>query len=155
LAVADEFYILIRVAINKDKSKLLTNTTVKPDPISIDFGHLTIQIPSSSDLICFLGVSINIRLNQALIKRELKTHIRQYFNIVKSKLLTDRQFYYITNHILISQLLYKMRNIPLSADACNILNKPIRRLYKVKCSFSRIASNTIFHLPLFYNLVDL
>ncbi len=44
LEVADDFYTLTRAAINKDKSKLLTNTTSKKDPIPIKFGHNVIPL---------------------------------------------------------------------------------------------------------------
>src|SRR6266498_5172064 len=39
LAVADDFYKLTRVTINKEKSKLLTNTTTANNPIPIRFGN--------------------------------------------------------------------------------------------------------------------
>jgi len=44
LNVADDFYKLTRVAINKDKSKLLTNTTAANDPIPIRFDAQTIPL---------------------------------------------------------------------------------------------------------------
>ncbi len=44
LEVADDFYMLTRAVINKDKSKLLTNTTSKKDPIPIKFGKYVVPI---------------------------------------------------------------------------------------------------------------
>ena len=44
LEVADDFYTLTRAAINKDKSKLFTNTTLKKDLIPIKFGHNVIPL---------------------------------------------------------------------------------------------------------------
>ncbi len=42
LEVADNFYLLTRAAINKEKSKLLTNTILEKDSILIRFGSFTI-----------------------------------------------------------------------------------------------------------------
>ncbi len=43
LNVADDFYNLTQVAINKEKSKLITNTTTNTDLIPIRFGSNIIQ----------------------------------------------------------------------------------------------------------------
>src|SRR6266540_6464050 len=75
--------------------------------------------------------------------------------MTKAKPLMDCQFCYITNHILFSQLLYKIKNTPFSAYTCNSLNMAIRGLYKAKCFFTKTALNMIFHLSLFYNLNNL
>ena len=155
LEVADEFYEIIRAAINKDKSKLLTNTTNDNQAIPIKFDSTMIPIQPSFGAVRFLGIMINIHLNQSLVKKELKMTIRRFVNITKTKPITDRQFCYITNHVLFSQLLYKMRNTPLSQSACTHLNQSIRSLYKHKCQFPKTAPNAVFHLKLFYNLNDL
>ena len=154
LAVADDFYKLTRAAINKEKSKLLTNTTAAPDPIPINFGNTIVLIVPSFDAVRFLGVMINVRMNQSLVKKELHAHIRGFINVTKSKTITDKQFCYVVNHVLFLQLLYKMRLTPLSKSACNFLNQAIRSLFKYKNQFPRTAPNTIFHGKLFYNLND-
>jgi len=51
LAVADDFYTLTKTAINKDKSKLLTNTTMANNPISIRFEPTVVPIQLSSDVV--------------------------------------------------------------------------------------------------------
>ncbi len=72
LQVADKFYALTRVTINKYKSHLLTNTTHKSHPILIKFSSNTILIPPSFSSVRFLGVLININLRCSLIKKDLK-----------------------------------------------------------------------------------
>jgi len=155
LEVADEFYEITRAAINKDKSKLLTNTTTDNKAISIKFGSTVIPIQPSHGAVRFLGVMINTQLNHSLVKKDLKMTIRRFVNIIKPKPITDRQFCYITNHILFPQLLYKMRNTSLSQSACTHLNQTIRSLYKHKCQFPKTAPNAVFHSRIFYNLNDL
>ncbi|CAI2193739.1 17318_t:CDS:1, partial [Funneliformis geosporum] len=44
LDIADEYYSLTRAAINKNKSRLLTNTLVSPNPIQLKFGLSFIPI---------------------------------------------------------------------------------------------------------------
>jgi len=98
---------------------------------------------------------INIHLNHSLVKKELRAHIRWFINITKMKPITDRQFCYIANHVFFPQLLYKMRNTPLSSLTCLSLNQAIRSLYKHKCYFPRTAPNAVFHAKIFYNLNDI
>ncbi|SRR6266540_7168085 len=155
LEVADDFYSLTRAAINKKKSKLLTNTTTEQVPILIRFGSSTIPIQPSFGAVQFLDVMINIHFNYSLVKKELRVYIRHFINITKTKPITDRQFCYITNHVFFSQLLYKMQNTPLSYLVCLSLNQTFRSLYKHKCQFSRTAPNAVFHAKIFYNLNDI
>ena len=155
LKVADDFYLLTRAAINKKKFKLLTNTTISTEPIQIHFGHAVIPIQPSFEAMRFLGIMINIHLNHSLVKKELHAHIRRFINVTKTKPITDKQFCYITNHILFPQLLYKMRNTPLSKPTCVRLNQSIRSLFKHKCHFPKTAPNAFFHFKMFYNLNDL
>ncbi len=82
-------------------------------------------------------------------------NIRRFINLTKTKPITDRQFCYIANHVLLPQLLYKMRNIPLSQSAYVNLNQSIRSLFKHKCHFPKTAPNVVFHSKLFYNLSDI
>ncbi|CAI2201533.1 13152_t:CDS:1, partial [Funneliformis geosporum] len=44
LDITDEYYSLIRAAINKNKSRLLTNTLVSLDSIQLKFGSSFISI---------------------------------------------------------------------------------------------------------------
>src|SRR6266540_4528916 len=81
LEVADDFYTLTQVAINKEKSKLLTNTTTSTKPILICFGSAVILIHPSFEAVRFLRVMIDINLNYSLIKKELSTHIRRFINV--------------------------------------------------------------------------
>ncbi len=155
LEVADDFYLLTRAAINKKKSKLLTNTTTSTEPIPLRFGPAVIPIQPCFDAVRFLGVMINIHLNHSLVKKELHAHIRRFINVTKTKPITDKQFSYITNHVLFPQLLYKMRNTPLSKSTCVRLNQSVRSLFKHKCRFPKTAPNDVFHSKMFYNLNDL
>ncbi len=151
LDITDNFYKLTRAAINKEKSKLLTNTSVAQELIPIRFGSHIIPIQLSMGTVRFLGVKINIHLNHSLVKKELRAYIR---NFIKIKPITDKQFCYIANYVLFPQLLYKMRNTPLSDSACKALNQTIRSLYKYKCHFLKTAPNAMFHARMFYNLND-
>ena len=146
LSVADEFYDITSAAINKDKSKLLTNTTNQPDSIKIKFGKTTLNITPFTDPVRFLGVNIHISLCHNLVVKDIRAHIRRFVNTIKCKPITDCQYCYIVNHVLFSQILYKLRNTPLSQDLCNSLNTAIRKLFKAK------SSSTEQHPMQFYTL---
>src|SRR6266542_2493306 len=88
LDIADDFYTLTRAAINKDKSKLLTNTTIMTNTILLRFGQIVIPIHPSFGAVHFLGFIININLNYSLVKKELKMHIRHFINVTKTKPIT-------------------------------------------------------------------
>jgi len=155
LSVADEFYDITSAAINKDKSKLLTNTTNQSDPIEINFGKTTLHIKPSTDPVRFLDVNIHIRLQHNLVVKDIRAHIRCFVNTIKCKPIMDRQYCYIVNHVLFSQILYKLHNTPLSQDTCNSLNTAIRKLFKAKTSFPSATPSAIIYSPLFYNLSNL
>ncbi|SRR6266498_2744465 len=152
LNVADKFYDITRVAINKDKSKLLTNTIQNNTPITIKFGKFSINIILLTGSIRFLDVNVNINLNHNLVYKELKAHIHQFINVIKAKPLTDHQFTYVTNHVLLLQLLYKMCLIPLSKTTCYTLTAALKSFFKAKYSFSITTPNMIFYIKQFYNL---
>ncbi len=124
-------------------------------PIPIKFGQSIIPIQLSMGAVRFLGVMININLNHSLVKKEIRMHIRSFINLTKTKPITDRQFCYVANHVLFPQLLYKIKNTPLSESECQTFNKCIRSLYKHKCHFPKMTPNATFHARLFYNLNDI
>ncbi len=95
LAVTDNFYHLIHTAINKEKSKLLTNIIADHIPITINFDCTLVLIELFFNTIRFLSININIYLNHALVKKNLRAHIRQFIYLIRLKLITDRQFSYI------------------------------------------------------------
>src|SRR6266540_1424801 len=155
LAVADDFYSLTKAAINKEKSKLLTNATDGSSPIPIKFGQNIIPIQPSKGAVRFLGVKINIHLNHSLVKKEIRALIRKFVNLTKTKPITDKQFCYVANHVLFPQLLYKIKNTPLSETECTTFNQSIRSLYKHKCHFPKTAPNATMHNRMFYNLSNI
>ncbi len=60
LAVANDYYNLTRAAINKEKSKLITNTTITHDLIPIRFESTIIPIQPSFEAVRFLEVKVNV-----------------------------------------------------------------------------------------------
>src|SRR6266498_4417373 len=92
LNVTDEFYDITRIAINKDKSKLLMNTTQDDAPLPIQFGKNRILIMPTIGSVRFLDMSININMKHALVIKELRSHIKQFIRLVKSKSSTDKQY---------------------------------------------------------------
>src|ERR1044072_8457587 len=66
LAVADEFYIMTRSAINRNKTKILTNCPFinLSDPVRLTFGNSVIDIIPEPGPMRFLGVWIHPSLQK-------------------------------------------------------------------------------------------
>ncbi len=64
-------------------------------PITINFDCTLVLIELFFNTIRFLSININIYLNHALVKKNLRAHIRQFIYLIRLKLITDRQFSYI------------------------------------------------------------
>jgi hypothetical protein len=155
LDIADEYYSLTRAAINKNKSRLLTNALCSPDPIQIKFGSSSIPIAPELGSVRFLGVWINIFNSSSFVKKQTKDTISSFIAILKSKPLTDKQLIYIFNTVLMPTLEYRLQTTPLSYNECNTLSAPFRRLLKSNSKFTSSAPYCLFKGNNFYNLHDL
>ena len=60
LEIADEFYIMINTAINKNKSVMITNNKHNSQPILLKFDDKQIQISNSTNPVRFLEVWIKL-----------------------------------------------------------------------------------------------
>ena len=155
LQIADEFYDLTRATINKYKSCLLTNITRKSHLILIKFSSNTIPISPFFSFVRFLGVLINIHLKRSLIKKDFKQHIQQFIRLIRYKPITDHQFTYINNMVLLSQLQYRMQITPLFSNECHTYDVITRKNFKSINKFPYTASNILFNSFNFYDLKDL
>jgi len=120
LDIADDFYKITNTAINKDKSKLLTNKKIQQNKVDLQFGYQTINIEISNTPIHFLGVWISLN-RQTHITQMVAEEIKKFTNIIKRKPITDKQMGYIINMVLIPLITYRLQNTVLSKNSCDIL----------------------------------
>ena len=154
LDIADDFYKITNTAINKDKSKLLTNKKIQQNKVDLQFGYQTINIEISNTPIRFLGVWISLN-RQTHITQMVAEEIKKFINIVRRKPITDKQMGYIINMVLIPLITYHLQNTVLSKNSCDTLMAPVRRIFKNKLRFSSTAPTCLTQGPQFYNVADL
>ena len=86
LKTADEFYSMTRSAINKEKTKILTNANIN-EPIPLKFGPTTFHILPKQQPIRFLGVWIHppLKKTRAFTIKLITELINDFKNKIKFK----------------------------------------------------------------------
>src|ERR1043165_1482836 len=92
LCTADDFYTMTRSAINKDKTKILTNTDTN-GPVKLRFGSTLLDITPEQQPIRFLGTWIHPSLTKtrAFTIKLVTALIDDFKNKIKFKRITDKQ----------------------------------------------------------------
>ena len=132
LQVADDFYDLIRAALNKSKSKLISTKAFTSLSINLNFGLSQINISPEYSSVRFLGVWINSSKTQTFVKSQARKVINNFATTMRYKPLTDKQIAYIVNIVLCPILEYRLQYTPLSKSECNQFFGSIRSLFKKK-----------------------
>ena len=104
LSIADEFYRLNNIQVNKLKSVLLTNDTsvhanLPLQAVQLSFGNEQIHIhpvPSKGST-RVLGVWINLTRSPTFVKQQLSKDILHFKQTLRFKRLTDKHLCYIYN----------------------------------------------------------
>ena len=135
LEIVDNFYKITNTAINKDKSKLITNKKIPQNNIDLKFGNQIINIEISKIPVRFPRVWISMDKTTHITQMVAK-EIKNFTNTVKRKLITDKQMGYIINMVLIPLITYRLQNTILSKNSCDTLMVPVRRMFKNKLKFS-------------------
>src|SRR6266487_1340949 len=139
LTIADEFYDLNNIQVNKSKSVLLTNAAKSdnnglPVLIILKFGSESINItpvlPNTS--VRVLGVWINLKLEKSFVRSQVQNEVKKAVKVMKYKRLTDEHLLYIFNHVIISRIDYRMLLTVLSPNDLYKSNSPFRSLLKTK-----------------------
>jgi hypothetical protein len=159
LGIADEFYDLNDIQINKEKSELLLRSSNQDygKQINIKFGcqHIKIRPTPKNDSIRVLGVWFNAFHKKSFVLNQVKTEIRNVCNVISRKRITDKHIKYIFNHIIIPRIEYRTQVTIFTENETNQMMVPIRKLFKNKLKFSKSAPNTILESNLIYNLCSI
>src|SRR5215216_5577411 len=155
LDIAEEFYIITRSALNKQKSKLLTTKSFPNLNVNLKFGSSHVDVTAEQGSIRFLGVWINHKRSVTFVKKQISLDIQRFINSMRYKPITDKQFAYIINMILCPLIEYRIQLTPLSESDCDRIFTPIRSLFKKKNKFAVSLPNALLNFHKFYNLNDL
>jgi hypothetical protein len=158
LKIADSFYDLNGIKVNKKKSELLVINSPTPIPsTSIRFGKDGTEVHAKpiNTSIRFLGVWINAKGSTRHVKNSVRDEIINMESIMKHKHLTDKQILYIFNHVMIPRLEYCLQHTLLSENECKILGAKCRKLFKQKVGLASTAPNAATFTHTIYNLCEL
>ncbi|GBC40443.2 RNA-directed DNA polymerase from mobile element jockey-like [Rhizophagus irregularis DAOM 181602=DAOM 197198] len=164
LYIADTFYRLNDIQINKEKSELMMRTTTEKrryshnynDKILIKFGREEINIKAKHPHkpMCILEVYFNIKHDGNYLMFKIKNEIDHLVNLMYKKKITDKHILYIFNRIIVPRVEYWSQVMALSKTQTEALIIPFRRMFKNKLKFARSAPNAILDNPYIYGYRD-
>ncbi|GET54107.1 hypothetical protein GLOIN_2v708233 [Rhizophagus irregularis DAOM 181602=DAOM 197198] len=164
LYIADTFYRLNDIQINKEKSELMMRTTTEKrkyshnynDKILIKFSREEINIKAKHphEPMRILGVYFNIEHDGNYLMFKIKNEIDHLVNLMYKKKITDKHILYIFNRIIVPRVEYWSQVMALSKTQTESLIIPFRRMFKNKLKFARSAPNAILDNPYIYGYRD-
>ncbi len=164
LKIADSFYNLNDIQVNKEKSELLikkkkirNETFSYNEKIKIIFGNAQIEIKPKhpSESIRILGVWFNAKNNQNFVVGQAKEEIWNLSNLMRNKRITDKHLLYILNKLIIPRIEYWTQTTVLSKQQNEKIIKPFRKIFKNKLRMAITAPNAILNNPFIYNYRNL
>ncbi|GES99352.1 hypothetical protein GLOIN_2v1777499 [Rhizophagus clarus] len=165
LYIADSFYRLNDIQINKDKSELMMRAKKRRhryshnynDKILIQFGrdHINIKAKHPCEPTRILGVHFNIENDNRYLISKIKTEVDHLTNLMYKKKITDKHILYIFNRIIIPRIEYWSQVTVLSKKDTENLIIPFRRMFKNKLKFAQTAPNAILDNPYIYGYRNL
>src|SRR5215213_437953 len=160
LEIADDFYILNNIKVNKDKSELLVHdpkdAQLNKNPITLNFGNDQIIITPKlyNESARILGVWVNLDGNKKYVIQQMYDEVTKLCLILKRKPITDKQLLYLWNMVVIPRLEYRSQITVLNQQQCNRIVSPFRRFFKNKLNMAITAPNAILENTLIYNFCD-
>ncbi|EXX57697.1 hypothetical protein RirG_204730 [Rhizophagus irregularis DAOM 197198w] len=158
LKIADSFYTLNDIKINKKKSALLIRFKKRKrlnKEIKLSFGNEEVEIQpvkhNGSER--FLGVWINMYNKSQHIQQQVKNEvmlINKAFTTKKG--LTDKMMIYLFNYLIIPIVEYRTQLTVMDERIMEKLMSPFRKVLKNKLKMACTAPNAILETNYIYNL---
>jgi hypothetical protein len=161
LSIADDFYSLANIKINKDKTKLLTNDVVlltRPNnKLPFCFGNDLIEVeivPKKKDE-RILGIYVNIANSPSFTYKKIKKMLYYICFNLRKKRITHDHVMYIINKVLLPRIEYLTQHIFIEPNKCNEFNRIIRSIYKHSLSLPKSFFNSVIHNPIYPNILNI
>jgi hypothetical protein len=145
------------IQINGKKTKLIVmNSKLKKEEKKLSFGQEWIKEEGENKITRFLGIWLNCKLKESLVRAKAKEIVRATVRGLDAKKITISQVVYINNICIISKLCYILQAIRLSKRTIDSIHILLVRLAKNKMEISRSTRNSlVFHRNLRnYNALD-
>ncbi|CAJ0885286.1 10999_t:CDS:2, partial [Entrophospora sp. SA101] len=125
--------------------------------VDLNFGNeqIKIQPKKYSESIRILGIWMNLGKKRNFIIQQAKDEVIELCNIMKKKLITDKQLLYIYNTVIIPRIEYRTQLTFLIKKECDNISSPFRQLFKHKINLSTSAPNAIVNNRMIYNYRNL
>ena len=154
LSIADDFYQLANICINKDKTILITNNPDLQDKkISILFGNEPIEVQSVSKFSNerILGIYINADCNKKYTINKITKCINYTLFLLRKKKISHDMCTYVINRVIIPRIEYWSQHIAIPETTCKKWDIKIRSLYKQFLNLPRSTVNEIFSSHFYLN----
>ena len=160
LEIADSYYDLTSIKVNKQKSELLVyvpdDPTIYDQPVILTFGRdqISIQPKKHNESARILGAWVNLAGSNKFVNAQLRNEVLSFCNTLKRKHITDKQLLYLWNMVVIPRLEYRSQLTVLDYNDCHKITSPFRKFFKNKLNLSISAPNAIMESNLIYNFRD-
>jgi hypothetical protein len=132
LDMANEFYNLNDIKINKDKSELLLKKLDKSfnysNSLMIRFGseYINIKPKDPSESIRILGVWFNVKDDKNFVFSQAKSEVKKLVDNIKHKRITDKQLQYVFNTLIIPTIEYRAQVTIFNDRECEYIMSSFR-----------------------------
>ena len=155
LNIADDFYNLAKVKINKDKTILLTNDkSLQNSTIPLSFGSDIIDVKTvgSSQNERILGIYINMNNDTKFTIAKISRCINYTCFLLRKKQISHDMCAYVINKVIIPRIEYWTQHIPIPEYLCKKWDSKIRSLFKYFLSLPKNTINEVFSSHIYFNI---
>jgi ribonuclease HI/exonuclease III len=158
LKIADDFYQLANILINKTKTKLLTNdpNILKHDSYPLQYGNIPIQttiIPKNKHE-RILGIYVSINNNHNFTYNKILRMTSYLCTLMNKKKITHDHTLYVINRVIIPRIEYLTQHIYIPLRIANLINRKLRSLYKQIASLPLNIYSSAIHTHLFPHIIN-
>jgi ribonuclease HI len=159
LAIADDFYALANIKINKLKTKLLTNdkNILADNQLLLAYGNdlisTTVVPKNKSERI--LGIYVSISNNATFTVKKIKKMLHFICSNLRRKKITHDHVMYVINKVLLPRIEYLCQHFFILPHTCNEFNRILRSVYKSSLLLPKSMFNSVVHNPIYPNILNI